>query len=258
MNAVRTCRLAACAATLALLVAAPATAQAPPKKLPNQAHLRTTSQWAAERAGSVSWAVIDSAGRIHGRHATRRYESASVSKSLMLVAALRQVGNRRAVPGDLAALLGPMIRRSDNGAAHAVYRRIGGDAAFRSIARAAKLRRLGTNGRWADLGVSAGDVARFFLVADRLVPRRHRAYARDLLEHIDRSQSWGVPAALRQKGWRVFFKGGWRGGRVTHQGALVERGGRRVALAVLTSGNPSFDYGTSTIAGVARRLLTGP
>jgi hypothetical protein len=235
--------------------APPAPAPAPPPVLPAQAQLRAAGTWAAGRKGAVSWAVVDSAGRIHGRHAARRYPSASVTKALLLVAALRRTGGGRAVPPDLAVQLSPMITISSNRAAHAVYRRVGGDAALRSVARAAKLRRLKLDGTWSDVGVSAGDVARFFLVADRLVPPRHRVYARRLLEGITRTQSWGVPRALRPKGWRVFFKGGWRRG-IVHQGALLERGGRRVAIAVLSDGNPSHDYGTATVHGIARRLLS--
>ncbi len=35
---------------------------------------------------------------------------------------------------------------------------------------------------------------------------------------------------------------------------MLQRG-RRISLAVLTDGNPSFVYGQLTIRGVARRLL---
>ena len=38
--------------------------------------------------------------------------------------------------------------------------------------------------------------------------------------------------------------------------ALVERDGQRIAIAVLTDGNPTHEYGRGTIEGVARRLLT--
>jgi D-alanyl-D-alanine dipeptidase len=60
------------------------------------------------------------------------------------------------------------------------------------------------------------------------------------------------------RGWSTFFKGGWRGtehGRLLHEAALLERGGRRISLAVLTDGNPSHAYGTATLRGVARRIL---
>ena len=53
---------------------------------------------------------------------------------------------------------------------------------------------------------------------------------------------------------KVFFKGGWRNG-ITHQVALLERGGRRLALAVLTSGSPSMAYAEETIERIASRVL---
>jgi hypothetical protein len=255
MNARKTCRLVRCTASIFLLFAIFAEANPMPETLPTQPQMSAAAAWAGERKAWVSWAVIDSAGRIHGRHTTRGYPSASVSKSMLLVAALRRVGNRDPVPRDLALQLDPMIRISDNDAAHVVFRRLGGDRAFRDVARAARLRRVRFNGTWPNLRISAGDVARFFLRADRLVPRRHRPYARRLLQRIDHAQSWGVPHALRGRGWRVLFKGGWRRG-IVHQGALAERGGRRIAIAVLTDGNPTHDYGRRTIEGVAKRLLT--
>ena len=43
---------------------------------------------------------------------------------------------------------------------------------------------------------------------------------------------------------------------MVHQGALAERDGRRVAIAVLSDGNPSIAYGERTIEGVGPRLLT--
>jgi hypothetical protein len=238
-----------------LLVGTSAHAQTPRPATPSAAQVRSAAAFGAERRGAVSWAVIDSRGRLRGRDAARLYPSASVSKALLLVAALRQVGSQRAVPADLAAALDPMIRRSDNGAAQVVYARVGRDAAFGAIARAARLRRLQPAGRWSDLGVSAADVARFFRVADRLVPRRHRAYARRLLGTVVPTQRWGIPRVAEPAGWHVLLKGGWRRG-IIHQGAVAERDGQRVAVAVLTDGNPSHDYGTFTVAGIARRLLT--
>jgi hypothetical protein len=223
---------------------------------PSAAQVEQAAPRAAARSGTLSWALLDGRGRLAGRSSARLYPSASVSKALMLVAALRRVP-RAPVPADLRRLLDPMVRRSGNRAARAVYRRLG-DGAFRAVARATGMRRVATNGTWSEVQVCAADVARFFLRADRAVPRRHRAYARALLAGIVPEQSWGIPRVLRPAGWQVFFKGGWRGGRIVHQGALAERGGRRVALAVLTAGNPTHDYGRGTIEGIARRLLALP
>jgi hypothetical protein len=91
------------------------------------------------------------------------------------------------------------------------------------------------------------------------VTKRHRAYARGLLAAIIEPQRWGVPPAVPSD-WRAYFKGGWRdlGGRIlVNQAALVEGGDRRASLAVLTVDNPSHQYGTETIRGVARRVLRG-
>ena len=49
------------------------------------------------------------------------------------------------------------------------------------------------------------------------------------------------------------FKGGWRNG-ISHQVALLERDGQRIALAVLTSG-ATRPYGRLTETGVAERVL---
>ncbi len=53
---------------------------------------------------------------------------------------------------------------------------------------------------------------------------------------------------------KIFFKGGWRTG-ITHQIGLLEKGDRRIALAVLTTGEPSIPYGEQTIQGIAQRVL---
>ena len=117
------------------------------------------------------------------------------------------------------------------------------------------MKRFTLKGNWGDTLITAADQALFFSKIDLLVVPRHRAYARKLLARIVPEQRWGIPPAV-PKGWSVRFKGGWRRGLV-NQVALVERGQRRIGLAVLTDGDPSHVYGTTTVRGVARRLLRG-
>jgi hypothetical protein len=234
---------------------APAAPGATPRgPFPSAHAVRAARRWADRRRGRVSWAVIRSDGRMAGAHRTREHFSASTSKAMLLVAALRRIGGSRIPPG-LARLLGPMIIRSGNDEADAV-RAIVGDAGLLDVARAAHMRSFHPNGTWSNVRLTAADQARLFLRIDRLVPRRHRSYARTLLRSIVPEQSWGVPAAARPQGWQVLFKGGWRK-QIVNQSAQLERGSTRIAIVVLTDENPSQAYARATIEGITRRLVGG-
>jgi hypothetical protein len=271
-------RLALAAAlVLALVIAAPgsaaasdsgegpsATTAAAGKKrsvarYPWQRRMKSAVQFARRRAGSVSFAVVDERGRIHGFHRGRRYSSASVVKAMLLVAYLRKGGVRgRRLHGNEKATLGPMIRRSDNGAATTIHNNVG-NRGLRRLARRAGMRRFTPSSVWGGSQITPRDQARFFFRIRGLVPKRHRAYALGLLRRIVPGQRWGVPPG-KPKGWRVHFKGGWTpsgGGWRVHQAALLRQGHRRLAIAVLTEGDPSLGYGAGTITGVTRRLLRG-
>src|SRR5436190_16924177 len=95
-------------------------------------------------------------------------------------------------------------------------------------------------------------------VTDSVVVARHRATALHLLRTIVPGQRWGV-ARVRPDGWRLYLKGGWGSGPglVDHQVALLRAGSHRVAVAVLTTGNPGHAYGQQTLRGVFARLLRG-
>jgi hypothetical protein len=68
-----------------------------------------------------------------------------------------------------------------------------------------------------------------------------------------------LAARVRPRGWALYFKGGWGSGTgwVDHQVALLRRGRRRVAVAILVTSSPSHAYGNETLRGVAARLLRG-
>jgi hypothetical protein len=223
---------------------------------PSPGSMRAARRYAASRRGRVSFAVADSRGGIRGRALTRSYRSASLAKALLLAARLQRSGRR--ISRAESEALEAMIRVSDNDSADAVYRRLG-PVPVRELAGRAGMRSFSIGTRWQDARVTAADQARFFLSLDRLLPaRRPRAYARSLLASVAPQHSWGIPAAARRHGWRVFFKGGWRpenGAELVHQAGLLERGRRRVAVAVLTNGSPSESYGRQTVRGIALRLL---
>ena len=216
--------------------------------------------------GDVSFALIDSSIGLRGYDADRSYSSASVSKALLLAAELHRL-QREDEPLDSAtkSLLEPMITYSDNGAADAIYARVG-DAGLEEVARRAGMRDFGvTPGFWGGDQVTATDLARFFYRLEANLPASHRAYAKRLLARIIPVERWGIPRAIG-RGWSIWFKGGWRpagqehtSGAVTHQAALlVHRGGERLALAVLTDESPGTGAGFDAIEGVAERLLATP
>ena len=120
------------------------------------------------RTGIESWALIDSHGRLHGFAPGRVYVSASVVKAMLLVAYLRKIGNRMPTRFEQASL-GPMITKSDNRRAGAIYSWVGG-AALRALAKRAGMRRFTDVGYWSGALFSAADQARFFSVFDRLTP----------------------------------------------------------------------------------------
>jgi hypothetical protein len=149
-----------------------------------------------------------------------------------------------------------MIHSSDNAAASAVLA-IVGESALDRVARDAHMEDYEAGGSWWGFAeVSAADLARFFFHQDELIPRRFDGYARWLLLTIEPSESWGIPAIARPE-LQVFFKGGWlpQSEALVNQVGRLERPGITFAMSVLTTRDPSMDYGEQTIEGVTARLL---
>lgn len=224
--------------------------------VPDEA-VRAARRFASRREGTVSFAVLEPRRPPRGTGLDRAYPSASITKAMLLVAYLRQL-DRSDVQLDEAtrALLEPMIAYSDNAAASQVQALLEPGAIERVVKRAG-MRSFGYSGDWGNAVITASDMARFFLHVDELVPTRYRDYGRRLLDRIIPEQSWGVPAAAGRR-WSVLFKGGWRptpSGALVHQGALLKRDRERLAIAVLSDGSPSHEYGTATVRGIAARLL---
>jgi Beta-lactamase enzyme family len=224
---------------------------------PTSHRVQAAARYLARRAGTKAFAVIDSRGRLAGVEMHRRFHSASVVKSMLLVAYLQMLAaQHRSVDGASEALLYPMIHASDNEAASAVLA-IVGEAALDRVAREAHMVDYESgDGFWGFTEVSAADLARFFLYQEALIPRRFEGYARWLLSTIETSESWGIPAVARPE-FEVFFKGGWlpESEGLVNQVARLERRGIVFALAVLTVHDPSMVYGEQTIEGVTGRLL---
>jgi Beta-lactamase enzyme family len=257
-------RIAGILCVLALLLcgaAATAAARHPrhvgARPFPTSHGVIAAARYLSERIGRDAFAVIDDRGHLAGVNAHGRFHSASVVKTMLLVAYLERLAReRRGLDGQSESLLYPMIHSSDNEAASAVLAIVGQSALNRVAAEARMRDYQPASGWWAFTEVSSADLARLFFHLDGLVPRRFVGYARWLLSTIEPSESWGVPAVARPE-FQVLFKGGWlpRSEGLVNQAARLERGREVFALAVLTTGDPSMTYGEQTIEGVTERLL---
>ena len=231
----------------------------PAPDLPTAEGLAAAHRYAARRGGLVSFAAIDSEGRLYGRDLERLYSAASTVKAMLLAAEIDRL-ERGGLPLDdgTDALLRSMIVFSDNDAADAIHARVG-EAGMFAVAERAGMTRFTEAGHWGNAQIDAADLARFYWRLGELMDGPHREFALGLLGSVTATQGWGIPAAAGDA-WAVRFKGGWLPGRgLAHQGAeLRERGGDdQLALAVLTDAQPSHEYATETIRGVAARLLSG-
>lgn len=248
--------LAVAVVVLAVAVAGSAAAEAPRHHYPWAKRVAAAKRFADSRAGRISFAVVDERGKLHGSHPDRVHNSASVVKALFMVALLREDGVRHdALTVGEKALLEPMIQRSDNQAATAVFNRVGQPALYR-LADRIGLDHFSTQPTWGLTTITAGSQARFFSRIEQYIPKRHRAYAMHLLTRIVPSQRWGIPP-VAPHGWTLHFKGGWSGApswRI-NQVMLLRRHPRRFAVAIFTREQPSMLYGEQSIEGVAKRLL---
>jgi hypothetical protein len=241
------------ACVVALLAAAPRAAAAA-----WQPDTKAAIAYIHTRAGRISFAVRTER-HVWGYHRTDAVNSLSVVKALLLVAYLDdpRVRRRPLTPAD-HRLVDPMIRRSDNDAATKVLAYVGARRVQQTATRVGMRRFRLDPLVWGGSRIDASDQTRFFLHLDAHVVARHRATAMRLLGAIVPEQRWGV-GKVRPDGWRLYFKGGWGDGEniPDHQVALLTFGTRRVAVAVLSTGNPSNAYGNETLRGVFARLLRG-
>ena len=149
--------------------------------------------YARSRAGGVSFAFIDLDGRSHKYRAGETAALASVFKTMLLAAYLRQkdVRDRKLRERD-RDLLGPMIRASDNETATEVNS-ILGTGAIERLAKQAGMRRFSYDPTiWGNSRGAPRELARYIQRIDQVIPRRHERYARKLLSSIAPGQRWGV------------------------------------------------------------------
>ncbi len=232
-----------------------------PEGFPFPRRVASARRYLESRGGRTGFAVVDSEGRISGLNIHRTFVTGSVVKAMLLVAYLDMLADQhRGLDPFSRSILYPMINVSDNDAATAVWS-IVGDGALYALARRARMTDFSISGIWANALLSPADQARFFFNMNNLIAPQFRGYARLLLLTIAGYESWGIPLVARSVGWTVYFKGGWRStglGELIHQIARLHKGRTTFAMAVMTDGDPTLDYGVTNVQGVTARLLGLP
>lgn len=246
-------RRAVTATLFALLLAAFAPARAAQPWRPDA---QRAINYTTTRSGEVSFGVIGPAGREYGYRRVRTVPAASVMKVMLMVTYLRHPDVReRALNDHDRSLLKPMITRSDNASATTIADYVGA-ARINRLAEEAEMDHFTYTRPWGLSRVNAIEQARFMAKLERYIPKRHEDYARYLLAHVIESQRWGI-GRLNRPNWGFYFKGGWGSGTgaVCHQVAFLERGGKRIVVAIMITNSPSHEYATETLRAVADRLL---
>ncbi|MEV6115304.1 serine hydrolase [Streptomyces sp. NPDC052109] len=216
---------------------------------------------------------LDGAGRtpvVQGEDSA--YDTASIVKVDILAALLLQAQDAgRQLTADERGHAEPMIERSDNTAADALWRQIG-----QASGLAAANKRLGltstTGGpgvKWGLTRTTASDQIRLLRAVfdgdasaasgSPALTAGSRSYIRSLMGQVIPEQTWGVSAAGGADAPRV-LKNGWLQRNtsglwdVNSVGQITVKG-HRYLIAVLSNGSASMSDGISLVERTARQAL---
>jgi hypothetical protein len=225
----------------------------------------------AGRTGTVLAAVSDlHTGRTWYLGRGQPQDEASVVKLDVLETLLSEQGRSgTGLPATEQELAGQMIEDSDNDAANSMWDQVGGASGIRSFNTAAGL--TGTTPSscvncpgfpWPGWGLSTTTAAdqlallRALIEPNSALTAAERSYALSLMENVTPDQRWGVSGGVPAQA-TVALKNGWLpldsagdDWQINSVG-WVSGGGRDYLIAVLSTGNPSEQYGIDTIGQLA-------
>ncbi|MFF6847650.1 serine hydrolase [Streptomyces antimycoticus] len=212
-----------------------------------------------------SVAVLDTRSRTSGVHGDGSYATASIVKVGILAALLlRAEDEGRPLTAQERSHAAVMIEQSDNDAATALWRTIGGaaglDAAHQRLGLTAT--RAGSGGSWGVTLTTAVDqltLLRAIFSDDSALNGRARTYLRALMGRVVDRQSWGVSAADGD-GSGTRLKNGWMprdatGLWVVNSIGEVPADGRAYLVAVLSEGSADMDSGVALVERAARTAV---
>jgi len=221
----------------------------------------------AARTGTALAAVYDlRTGQTWSVGSGPPQAEASVVKLDVLETLLAQRGGGSAgLAASDRALAEQMIEDSDNDAATSLWYEVGGPDKIRAFNASAGLTKTSPSScvvcpgfAWPGWGltttVPADQIAllRELVEPGPLLTPADRSYALSLMENVTPSQRWGVSGGV-PAGITVALKNGWlpldssnTNWQINSVG-WISGGGRDYLMAVLSTGNPTEQYGVSTI-----------
>jgi len=230
------------------------------------------ASYLAGRAGTVLAAVYDlRSGRTWHLGQGQPQAEASIVKLDVLETLLaeRGQGGGTGLSASERTLAEQMIEDSDNDAATSLWYAVGGAARIRSFNARAGLTRTAPSScvvcpgfAWPGWGLTTTTpedqiaLLRQLVTPSSLLTGAAREYALSLMRDVTPSQRWGVSGGVPAQ-VSVALKNGWlplRGAASDWQinsVGWVSGGGRDYLMAVLTTGNPSEQYGIDTIDRLA-------
>jgi hypothetical protein len=226
----------------------------------NPFQARTVRGYLAAHPG-ITAAVHDlSSGKLWTYRPGKQEVTASIMKVDILETLLAQRG---VLSGDTLTTATGMIENSSNDDAEDLWDSEGGPAAVTAYGERAGLAGTHPNIK-GFLGLStttASDQVRLLdhlAVPNSLLTTAEREQAMDLMHQVEADQRWGVTAGL-PAGTPVAVKNGWlpldngRGWQVNSDG-IVDGGGYRDDISVLTTGSATQQAGIDEIQGLTRLL----
>jgi hypothetical protein len=215
--------------------------------------------------GAVSVAVLDTGTGDSGVYGHGAYDTASIVKVDILAALLLKAQEARRPLTELErGRAAAMITRSDNVAATALWKRIGGTQGLDAVNR-----RLGLTethgdpgGHWGLTRTTAADqlvLLRAVFGDDSPLTDESRAYIRRLMGRVEKDQAWGVSAAAEEAGTSP-LKDGWMQRTSTWLWDIntigqVRAAGHTLLVAVLSNGNATQAAGVSLVETAAQAAV---
>jgi beta-lactamase class A len=191
-----------------------------------------------------------------------KFPTASIVKVDILAALLLQRGGE--LSASQQALARRMIQNSDNDAATALWRQVGGGSGLQTANQRLGLTSTvpGPDLTWGLTTTTAADQLRLLTAVftdDSPLSAQARNYLRTLMGHVAEDQAWGVSAVDSGSGTKHYVKNGWlprSGGWILNSIGAVEYNGHVLLLVALSDGQPAKDRGIAALEQVA--IATAP